>query len=299
MPAWTPEIEVDADSVRRLLRQFPEVAGARVRRLSQGWDRSVWGVGDAWVFGFPRRAVVLPGLAREVEFLPKIAPLLPLAVPVPVFLGQPDEGFPWPFWGAAYLPGTESCESAGARTKTIEPLAEFLRALHDPALAAATGTAALPVDPNARADMSRRGPLARTQLEAIADLWAAPKAARILDAAEALPPGDPKPVTLAHGDLHFRHVLLGPDRKPSGILDWVDVCRADPGIDLQLVWSFFDPPERARFLAAYGPVPPERLLRARVVALSVNAALAAYGHEENLPRIERAALAALARTVTD
>ncbi len=73
----------------------------------------------------------------------------------------------------------------------------------------------------------------------------------------------------------------------------MDVCRADPGIDLQLVWSFFDPPERARFLAAYGPVPPERLLRARVVALSVNAALAAYGHEEGLPRVERAALAAL------
>lgn len=299
MPGWTAEIEVGAALVGRLLRQFPTVAGAPVRRLSEGWDRSVWLVADTWVFGFPRRAAVLPGMAREVEFLPRLAPNLPLPVPVPVFLGRPDEGYPWPFWGAEFVPGAESCAFTAGTGNAIEPLAGFLRALHDPALAATVGAGALPVDVNARADMARRVPLARTQLDEIADLWRAPpEATRILAEAEALPPADPAPATLVHGDLHFRHVLLGRGGHPSGILDWVDLCRADPSVDLQLVWSFFDPPERVRFLAAYGPVRPASLLRARVFALSVNAALAAYGHAEGLPHVERAALAALSRAGT-
>jgi aminoglycoside phosphotransferase (APT) family kinase protein len=310
MPVWTPEVEVDAELVGRLLRRFPELAGRPVRRLSGGWDRSVWLVDDAWVFGFPRRESVLPGLAREIELLPRLAPLLPLAVPVPTFVGEPAEGFPWPFWGAAFLPGVESCElepELPARRRAATPLAAFLRALHDPALAAAVGAQALPVDANARGDMTRRVPLARTQLEAVrsAGLWdPPPHVEHVLAAAEALPAAAPAPDTLAHGDLHFRHVLMEPGTagegpRVVGILDWVDVCRADPGIDLQLYWSLFDPPERAAFLAAYGDVPPERLLRARVVALSVNAALAAYGHAEGLPRIARAAVEALTRSVLD
>jgi aminoglycoside phosphotransferase (APT) family kinase protein len=303
VPVWTPEIEVDAGLVERLLGQFPEVAGRPLRRLSEGWDRSVWLVDDAWVFGFPRRASVLPGFAREIAYLPRLAPLLPVPVPVPRFVGRPAEGFPWPFWGAAFLPGAESCDLGdGVRALVVEPLAEFLRALHDPALADAVGAGRLPVDANGRSDMSRRVPMARTQLDEVraAGLWEPPAAAgRILAAAEALPPLPPDAATVAHGDLHFRHVLADGAGRLRGILDWVDVCRADPAIDLQIVWSLFDPPDRARFLAAYGPVPDAGLLRARALALSVNAALACYGHAVGLPQVASTAVAALTRTVTD
>jgi aminoglycoside phosphotransferase (APT) family kinase protein len=306
VPAWSPQVEVDGALVGRLLRQFPEVAGRPFRRLSEGWDRSVWLVDHRWVFGFPRRASVLPGLTREIEVLPRLAPLLPLPVPVPRFVGRPADGFPWPFWGAAHLPGVESCEAdddAAARRAAVAPLAEFLRALHDPTLAVAVGAGDLPVDANARADMTRRAPLAREQLADVraAGLWEPPPVvAEVLAAAEALPAPAAEPDTLAHGDLHFRHVLM--DRQGTGvvgILDWVDVCRADPGIDLQLYWSLFDPPERAAFLAAYGEVPADRLLRARVVALSVNAALAAYGHAAGQPLVARAAVDALTRAVAE
>lgn len=298
---------MDAALVTRLLGQFPDLAGRPLRLLAAGWDRSVWLVDDAWAFGFPRRAMALPGLAREVEVLPRLAPLLPLPVPVPAFVGEPADGFPWPFWGGAYLPGVESCDvvpDVAARRLAVAPLAAFLRVLHAPALAAAVTADALPVDPNARADMSRRVPLARTQLAELvaAGIWAPPPAAEaVLAAAEALPEPDPDPRTVAHGDLHLRHVLLAPGDAPgvAAIIDWGDVCRADPGIDLQLYWSMFDPPERAAFLAAYGNVAPDRLLRARAVALSVNAALAAYGHAEGLAHVARAAVEALRRTVVD
>ena len=59
-----------------------------------------WAVGDDWVFRFPRREVVLPGFRLEIEFLPRLAPLLPFAIPVPERIGEPSEAFPWPFFGA-------------------------------------------------------------------------------------------------------------------------------------------------------------------------------------------------------
>ena len=61
------------------------------------------------------------------------------------------------------------------------------------------------------------------------------------------------------------------------IIDWVDVCRSDPGVDLQLAWSMLPPAARDEFVDEYGPVAEESLLRARVVALFLYAILARYG----------------------
>jgi hypothetical protein len=52
---------------------------------------------------------------------------------------------------------------------------------------------------------------------------------------------------------------------------------------------------RPRFLDAYGPVTDEQLLRARVVALSLSAALARYGHLERVQAVAKEGLAGLER----
>ncbi len=103
---------------------------------------------------------------------------------------------------------------------------------------------------------------------------------------------------VCHGDLHFRQLLVdGGDL--TGIIDWVDVCRSDPGVDLQLLWSFLPPAGRDAFLDEYGPVSEGSLLRARVLALFLNAILAQYGHAEGMRPVAAEALAALDRTVDD
>jgi hypothetical protein len=53
------------------------------------------------------------------------------------------------------------------------------------------------------------------------------------------------------------------------------------------------------FLAEYGSVTDEQLLRARVLALSLSAALANYGHRKGFPSIEREAFSGLARTAAE
>jgi len=103
---------------------------------------------------------------------------------------------------------------------------------------------------------------------------------------------------LVHGDLHFRHLLVG-GGAASGVIDWGDVCVSDPAIDLPLLWSFVPPKGRGAFLDAYGPVNEAQLLRARVLAVQLCAALAHYGRVEGNTGVEREAVAGLERSLED
>jgi aminoglycoside phosphotransferase (APT) family kinase protein len=294
MPEWSAEVVIDRPLARRLLEQFPELAVESLRPLAEGWDYAIWVVDETWAFRFPRRAIAVPGVEREIAVLPLLAPQLPLPVPEPVFVGRPADGFPWPFFGSALLPGRELGElplDDEARTQLGQTLASFLRRLHG-----ANVSIALPPDSNRRADMTIRVPKTRRQLgelEALA-LWHVPASVeKLLAEAERLPPAEHS--SLVHGDLHARQLLVGDDAKLSGVIDWVDICCSDPAIDLSLYWSYLPPAGRRAFLEVYGAVTEAQLLRARVLALSLSAALASYGHVERAPTIEREALAGLER----
>jgi len=81
---------------------------------------------------------------REMALLPRLAPLVPLPIPTPVFFGRPSDGYRWPFFGAALIPGTETADAACSdadRCRLARPLAAFLRALHDGDTAAAVDPA--------------------------------------------------------------------------------------------------------------------------------------------------------------
>lgn len=293
-------LRVDEELARELIRgQFAPLPRDSVSLLAEGWDYVVYRVDGDWAFRFPRRAVVVPGTELELAVLPRVAELLPLPVPAPVHVGRPEKRFPWPFYGARLLPGAEIGEAALSdrdRGRLARPLARALRTLHAPEVAAALGPL-LPADPNGRADMAARVPRTKDALEevAAAGMWKPPGLVDgILAEALGLPP--PDAAAVCHGDLHFRQVLVD-GGEPSGIVDWVDVCRSDPGIDLQLVWSLLTPPAREAFLGDYGPVSAASLLRARVLALHLNAVLALYGRAEGLAAVEREAVAGLRRTV--
>ncbi|HET9737477.1 MAG TPA: phosphotransferase [Solirubrobacteraceae bacterium] len=296
MAEWDAEVEVDESLARRLIGgQFPEV-GPALRRLGSGWDNDVWLADERWTFRFPRRALAIEGVEREIAALPRLAPHLPLPVPVPELVGRPADGYPWPFFGARFIPGREIAEAElddDARDRLARPLAGFLRALHDSRLGG------LPDDPFRRGDMAFRAPATRERLAAAEQLglWRAPPAvAGLLARAERLPP--PRAAAVVHGDLHFRHLLVR-DGALAGVIDWGDLCRADPSIDLVLVWTTLDRHGREAFLAEYGPVEEEALLRARVLALFLSATLAVFARREGLGALEREAVASLARASRD
>ena len=189
------------------------------------------------------------------------------------------------------IPGRELPDeplSHDERCDLGRPLGEFLRALHS-----AHVGAELPDDPMGRADMSRRVPRTEDALAAAHPLWAAPPSVfDALEAARALPP--PPASAVVHGDLHFRHLLLR-HHVASGVIDWGDVCRGDPAIDLALCWCVLPPDGRDDFFAAYGPVSEQQLLSARVLALCLCAVLLVYGADAGLENVVREARAALER----
>jgi aminoglycoside phosphotransferase (APT) family kinase protein len=298
VPDWTAELVVDEELAGQLLAQFPQLEVESLRPFAEGWDYTILLVNERWTFRFPRREIAVPGVQREIAVLPELAPLLPIPVPVPVFVGEPVDDFPWPFFGSELLPGRELGEAALDEPSRVEigrSLARFLRRLHD-----AEVSYELPADTNRRADMSTRVPRTREQLRALeaAGLWHRPASVdRVLEKAERLPPSEA--FAVVHGDLHFRQVLVDGDAGPTGVIDWVDVCRSDPAIDLSMLWSYLPRDGREAFLTEYGAVSDDQLVRARVIALSLSAALALYGHHEGFPAVEREALSGLARTAAE
>ena len=279
---------------------FPELRGRPVVPLAEGWDNTVHLVGGVWAFRFPRRAMALPGFRRELTVLPRLAGRLPLPVPLPELVGV-DEHVedPWPFAGARLLPGRELADAAlpeDARTPAAAALGGFLRALHDPRTRDAVAVE-LPVDPMQRGWPRARLDATRDQLaRLVADgTWAGdPAVAALLGEAGSLDPPGGEPV-LVHGDLHVRHLLLAPDGGAAGVIDWGDVCLADPAVDLALAWTAFSGPARDAFVAAYGGVDDERALRARALGVRLSALLAAYAAAEGRPALLAEALAGLRR----
>ena len=256
-----------------------------------------------WIARFPRRAMALPGFGRELAVLPRIAGRLPLPVPEPRWTGTDDDpGEPWPFAVVRAVPGRELAEVSppdAERVTAAAALGSFLAELHAPATRALVAGVDLPVDPMRRAEPAARLEQTRAQLAALAadGLWSAdPSVDDLLRDGARLPPPAGEPV-LAHGDLHVRHLLVDEALRAAGVIDWGDVCLADPSIDLALGYAGFSGAARAALIDAYGGVDAERELRARCLAVRLSALLAGYAAADDRPGLLAEALAGIGRAV--
>ncbi len=299
MPEWDAQIEVDEDLARALISEhFPQLNTDEVTLVGEGWDNSVWATADRVAFRFPRREIALPGVRREMTLLPWLGEHLPVPIPDARYGGTPTPRFPWPWFGSELIDGRELPDvglGGSHRTRLASGLGRFLRALHglEP-----PGGSDLAYDPNARGDMTKLVPRTRAVIGAIAELWpSAPQAEPILDAAAQLLPT--REAVLSHGDLHVRHLLISEQGDLRGVIDWGDICLAPRSVDLMLLWSLFSPTDRHAFLAAYGQVDADTLLRSRVLALRLGAMLGAYAVDTGMEALAAESLRGLDRTLVD
>lgn len=290
---------MDEAQARDLIsRQCPELCPVSVSLVGNGWDNTVFRVNEEWVFRFPRRQLGADCLESEKAALPRLAGHLPITVPALRWFGQPGDGFPWHFTGAAWIEGRalSSCRlPESQRGNLAEPLAEFLQALH-----AVTAEEArewgVPPDTIERLEPSRRIPQARDYLERAAVMG-------LVDDAEAWNPvfnqflhdaGPPVDACLLHGDLYARHLLLDDQARPSGVIDWGDTHVGDRAIDLAAAWLILPPADRVRFRDAYGSVPATAWSRARFRAVCHAAIVTVYAAETNELGLQAEAQQALA-----
>ncbi len=83
------EVYTDAALVRRLLAaQFPQWADLPIEPVpSAGTDNALYRLGDDMAVRMPRIDWAIDQVEKEQRWLPKLAPLLPLDIPLPLAQG--------------------------------------------------------------------------------------------------------------------------------------------------------------------------------------------------------------------
>ncbi|MFE9607445.1 aminoglycoside phosphotransferase family protein [Streptomyces sp. NPDC006012] len=242
------ELDVDGPLVRRLIAgQFPEWAGLPVTAVpSAGTDHVMFRLGDDMAVRLPRRPGSAGQVAKEQRWLPRLAPDLPLAVPVPLGLGAPAPGYDHPWSVLRWLAGRDAHTAPFAELgSTAVELGRFVAALRK------TDATGGPVS-------WRGGPVAandRHVRAAIRDLGAAgtvdPAAATALwEEVVRLPQWDGDPVWL-HGDLLPGNLLTEAGRL-TAVIDFGGLGVGDPAADTLAAWALLTASTRDLFREASG-----------------------------------------------
>ncbi|MFD6178250.1 MULTISPECIES: phosphotransferase [unclassified Isoptericola] len=247
----TTDVEITADLVRDLLReQHPDLADLPLRLGARGWDNQLWRLGDDLAVRLPWATESADALLRkEHTWLPGLAPLLPLPVPVPQRLGEPGALFARPWIVTTWVPGEPADRAPVTAPGAAEDLAAFLSALHRPG------------PDGAPAGRGRGGPLAEHTdgfEQGLAEaagfgLVADPEAVRAVWRDAVAAPAWDGPAVWLHADLHPANVLTAGGAL-CGVVDFGDLCAGDPAYDLSAAWRLLPAGTEGAFHAAYrGP----------------------------------------------
>jgi aminoglycoside phosphotransferase (APT) family kinase protein len=271
------ELAIDEPLVRRLLAdQFPEWADRPLSRaLPSGTVNAIFRLGDDLAVRLPRRHGRAEAGGRELEWLPRLARVLPLEIPIPIAQGRPTADYPWYWEVLTWVDGeTTPVEDIDA-VEAARELASFVEALQrvDP-----TGAPSGRGIPLAERDPEIRHWLARFD----GGSWVASEWERALAAA----PWEGPPVW-HHGDLDVRNWLVR-DGRITGVVDWGSMGVGDPACDVMVAWKLHSSAARDAFRDAL-PTDEATWERARGWALSQAVAALAYYTPENNPTLYREA----------
>jgi aminoglycoside phosphotransferase (APT) family kinase protein len=271
------ELEIDEALARRLLvRQFPEWADLPLRRVEpSGTVNAIFRLGHELSVRLPRREGPTKPGSKELDWLPKLAPLLPVDVPVPVAQGRPTVDYPW-YW--------EIHRWVEGETVPVEEI-DAIQAARDLASLVRTMQQISPVG----APPGRGVPLAERDRETrswLSRFDGGPGVTAEWERALAAPPWDRAPVW-HHGDLDARNWLVQ-DGRISGVIDWGAMGVGDPACDVMVAWKLHSPAARDAFREAL-PTDDATWERARGWVLSQAVAILAYYTPENNPVLFREA----------
>ena len=293
-PMHPDEVATDAALVARLVAtQFLAWAGLPVRRVpSAGTDHAIYRLGDTLAVRLPRRPSAVAQVEKEHRWLPRLAPHLPLAVPAPLAVGTPAEGYPFPWAVVRWLPGVAPAIEAVERDiEAAAALAGFVAALRRVDAAGAP--------PPGAHNFGRGVPLAardaatRAAIEALGDRVDRRAVTEAWEVALAAPAHAGPPAWI-HGDLMAGNLLVEAGRL-TAVIDFGGLCAGDPACDLLPAWMLFAGPARDAFRAALA-VDDAAWARGRGWALSVALIQLPYYWDTN-PALAASARRAIAEVV--
>ncbi|ASU82605.1 acetyltransferase [Nocardiopsis gilva YIM 90087] len=241
---------IDVALVRRLIAaQFPRWKNLPVRPVEvDGLDNRTYRLGDDMTVRLPTAAGYAPAVDKEHDWLPRLAPALPVAVPPILAKGEPGEGYPFPWSVRGWLHGeTADRGRIDDMPRFAVAVAEFIHALQR---CDATGgplagehswyRGASP----AHYDEGTRRYLAvldgRVDTDRAAAVWET--------ALAAMWSGEP---VWFHGDMAPGNLLVA-DGKLTAVIDFGTSGVGDPACDLVIAWTMFSGDSRHAFREAVG-----------------------------------------------
>lgn len=241
-------IDIDVSLVRRLIAaQFPQWADLLIRPVKpNGWDNYTFHLGENMAVRLPSAERYALQVEKEHRWLPRLAPLLPLPIPVPLAMGEPSNEYPWNWSIYRWLVGENATlERIASPSRFAIALAQFLVALQqiDPAQGPPPG-------PH---NFFRGGPLTIYDIET-RDTIAALKGRIDTDAVTAAwetalqAQWRGAPVWL-HGDVRAGNLLVR-EGQLSAVIDFGCSGVGDPACDLTITWTLFSGESREAFRAA-------------------------------------------------
>ncbi|MER5275850.1 aminoglycoside phosphotransferase family protein [Streptomyces sp. NPDC002809] len=237
---------IDDFLVQQLITaQFPRWSGLPVERVgAAGTSNVMYRLGADMVVRLPRTAGSADDTTTEHHWLPRLAPALPVAIPVPLGAGVPGEGYPWPWSVYGWLDG--NCPAVGDTAEAAplaRDLARFVTALHrvDP-----TGG-----PPSYRSEtLASRDSAVRAALDDLhADLDTG-AAAEAWDTALRAPAPTGPPVWI-HADLQPGNMLTA-DGRLTAVIDFGCLGLGDAAVDLIVAWYVLPAAARGTFRDAAG-----------------------------------------------
>src|SRR5271166_2719870 len=240
------EFDIDAGLVGRLLAsQFPEWAELPLRPVpSAGTANASFRLGPDMVVRLPRIPGAAEEVAKEQHWLPRLAPLLPLAIPTPLGAGVPGESYPWNWSVYGWLEG-----ETATRERIVDPsvaatdLAEFVVALEriDPTGGPGPG----PHNWFRGVPLARRDRPTRQAIGELVGTLDTGAATAAWEAALEAPEWRGPPVWL-HGDLQETN-LLATGGRLSAVIDFGCLGAGDPASDVMAAWTYLSAATRDRF----------------------------------------------------
>lgn len=235
----------------------------------------------------PRSDAYATDLMKEVRWLPRLGPTLPVAVPEVVAVGQPSRAFPRPWAAVSWVPGNHPFALDGSQqTMLAESMGTFLQSLH------AVDTIDMPVGPS-----HWRYRCGEPVTDTI-DRWAETAAEQLVDLFDPTSvreawrrlrdvPAPSQPACWVHTDLSEENLLAHTDGRLAGVIDFGGVGVGDRSVDLLYAWSMFDNSARDVLRAAAG-ADDATWARARAWAFVGPGLLTIASYRRTMPsRVER------------
>ena len=242
------EVDTNVSLVVQLLTtQFPQWANLPIEPAhSAGTGNALYRLGDDMVVRLPRIPSAVGQVDKEQKWLPRLAPHLPLNIPIPLAKGKPSHGYPWHWSVYRWLEGEDATTAPIADSRqAATDLAQFIIALQ--------GVEATGGPPPGEHNFYRGVPLAmrdqqtRDAIAALHDVIDTDKVIAAWDAAIETPPWNGAPVWL-HGDLHAGNLLVQQGRL-TAVIDFGGLGVGDPACDVMAAWVFLSTENRGVFRA--------------------------------------------------